>query len=135
MDFRRADPTYVNFVPKTCMDAIDLFHRHRMLGLTADLYPECFVHCARALPDAELDKFHRFIVQPAGDIGRGGEQPTQVDVEIEKERLRLLNEATLRDVKKLTIVEEDDVMSSLSDEGTKDVEMDEKEYISITTLP
>jgi len=66
MDFRRADPTYVNFVPRTCVDAIDLFNRHRTLGLTADLYPECFVHCAKSLPDGELDKFHRFIVQPAG---------------------------------------------------------------------
>ena len=26
MDFRRADPKYVNFVPKTCVDAIDLFN-------------------------------------------------------------------------------------------------------------
>ena len=68
MDFRKADPTYVNFKPRTCMEAIDLFDRHRRLGLTADLYPECFVHCARALPDAEVDLFHRFIVNPDGDV-------------------------------------------------------------------
>ena len=130
MDFRRADPTYVNFVPKTCMDAIDLFHRHRMLGLTADLYPECFVHCARALPDAELDKFHRFIVQPAGDIGGGGEQPTQVDAELEKERLNLLQEATLRDLKKLTITEE---VVDMEEEKSSDDEKMVDEYVKITT--
>ena len=97
MDFRRADPTYVNFVPHTCVDAIDLFNRHRMLGLTANLYPECFVHCARALPDPELDMFHRFIVAPSGDIGSGGEKPTLVDAELEKERQLLLEESKVRD--------------------------------------
>ena len=135
MDFRRADPTYVNFVPKTCMDAIDLFHRHRTLGLTADLYPECFVHCARALPDAELDKFHRFIVQPAGDIGWGGEQPTQVDAELEKERLSLLEEATLRDQKKLAITEEEEeeVERAPSNIPSEDDEKTGDEYVKITT--
>jgi len=136
MDFRRADPNYVNFVPKTCMDAIDLFNRHRTLGLTADLYPECFVHCARALPDAELDKFHRFIVQPAGDIGGGGEQPTQVDAEIEKERLSLLQEATLRDLKKLAITEEEPeepVDMSQDEEKSSDDEKMADEYVKITT--
>ena len=97
MDFRRADPNYVNFVPRTCMDAIDLFNRHRNLCLTADLYPECFVHCARQLPGPELDKFHRFIVNPAGDVETGGEKPTLVDQQLEKERKALLEEAELRD--------------------------------------
>jgi len=31
-DFRRADPTYINFVPKTAADAIDLFWRMKRLG-------------------------------------------------------------------------------------------------------
>jgi hypothetical protein len=107
MDFRRADPTYVNWVPKTCMDAIDLFNRHRDLGLTADLYPECFVHCARALPGPELDKFHRFIVTPSGDIGSGGEKPTVVDQQLENERQALLKEAEIRDsLANITIEEE-----------------------------
>ena len=74
MDFRRADPKYVNFVPKTCVDAIDLFNRHRNLGLTADMFPECFVHCSRSLPNEELDKFHRFIICPSGDVNKGGEK-------------------------------------------------------------
>ncbi len=106
MDFRRADPTYVNFVPRTCMDAIDLFNRHRDLGMTADLYPECFVHCARQLPDPELDKFHRFIVTPSGDLPKGGEKPTAVDAELEQERRLLLKEAEVRDALANVILEE-----------------------------
>ena len=97
MDFRRADPRYVNFIPTTCVDAIDLFDRHRKLGLTPDLYPECFVHCARALKGEELDNFHRYIVCPTGDIAKGGEGPTEVDKQLEKERQQLLREAAARD--------------------------------------
>ena len=108
MDFRRADPKYVNFVPKTAVDAIDLFNRHRNLGLTADLYPECFVHCARELPDEELDKFHRFIVNPTGDIEKGGETVTELDRQLEEERKQLEQEAINRDMKQLTIAEDDD---------------------------
>ena len=91
MDFRRADPNFVNFVPRTCFDAVDLFNRHRR---TADLYPECFVHCAKALPDEELDKFHRFIINPNQDITKGGEKPTLVDAQLEEERSRRRKRAT-----------------------------------------
>ena len=104
--FRRADPTFVNFVPKTCEEAIDLFTRHRKLGLSADLYPECFVHCARELPDAEIDKFHRFIITPNEDIEKGGEQPTLIDKQLEEERQQLLKEAEARDKEDFTITEE-----------------------------
>ena len=106
MDFRRADPMYVNFVPKTCVDAIDLFNRHRNLGLTSDLFPECFVHCSRALPDDEIDKFHRFIVTPSGDVGKGGEKPTVIDQQLEEERRQLERECVLREFKALCIEEE-----------------------------
>ena len=84
-------------MPKTCADAIDLFNRHRALGLQSDLYPECFVHCAKQLPDEELDMFHRFIVNPTRDIQKGGEKPTITDIELEKERLMLLKESEERD--------------------------------------
>jgi hypothetical protein len=144
MDFRRADPTYVNFVPRTCADAIDLFNRHRNLGMTSDLYPECFVHCAKSLPDGELDKFHRFIVQPAGDISKGGEKATGIDVELEKERLQLLAEAAARDlqtqrtsealrgVAALTIEEEksDESMGTMSQDDEKTPL--EPDYIKLT---
>ena len=106
MDFRRADPRYVNFVPKTCIDAIDLFNRHRSLGLTADLYPECFVHCARKLTDQELDKFHRFIICPQGDIEKGGEKPTVIDQQLDEERRQLEKEAMRRDLAAVTIPED-----------------------------
>ena len=129
MDFRRADPNYVNFVPRTCADAIDLFNRHRNLGLTADLYPECFVHCARALEGIELDNFHQFIVQPSGDITRGGEAPTIVDAELEKERQLLLKEAEIRDgIETLTIeeevvpMEEENSVSPMEEEKTPEDE-------------
>ena len=108
MDFRRADPKYVNFVPMTAADAIDLFNRHRSLGLTADLYPECFVHCARKLSDEELDKFHRFIINPTGDIEKGGEKPTELDRQLEDERKQLEQEALNRDMKQASIAEEDE---------------------------
>ena len=108
MDFRRADPKYVNFVPKTCVDAIDLFNRHRNLGLTADMFPECFVHCSRSLPHEELDKFHRFIICPSGDVDKGGEKPTVVDQQLEDERRQLERECTLREFKALRIEEEPD---------------------------
>jgi len=132
MDFRRADPTYVNFVPRTCADAIDLFNRHRNLGMTSDLYPECFVHCAKSLPDDELDKFHRFIVQPAGDISKGGENATRIDVELEKERLQLLAEAAARDLAALTIEEEksDESMGTMSQDDEKTPL--EPDYIKLT---
>jgi len=121
MDFRRADPKYVNFVPKTCVDAIDLFNRHRNMGLAPDLFPECFVHCARSLPDEELDKFHRFIVAPSGDVEKGGEKPTLIDQQLEEERRELERECTLREFKALCIEEEqpmsqDDEKSPMSEE-------------------
>ena len=135
MDFRRADPTYVNFVPRTCVDAIDLFNRHRSLGLTADLYPECFVHCAKSLPDGELDKFHRFIVQPAGDIAQGGETPTTTDVAIEKERQQLIAECNARDLlSALTIEEEksDESMGAMSSQDDEKVPSIPDEYVTLT---
>ena len=129
MDFRRADPRYVNFIPATCADAIDLFDRHRKLGLTPDLYPECFVHCARALKGEELDYFHRYIICPSGDIEKGGEGPTEVDRQLEKERKLLLCEAAARDSgltnTGLTNIEEasqeDEKMQI--DEPSEDIEM------------
>ena len=95
-DYRKADPSYVGFVPKTAAEAVDLFNRHRSKGLATALYPECFIHCARKLPDGELDKFHRFIVNPAGDIEEGGEKPTQIDAELERERADAVRRSSAR---------------------------------------
>ena len=137
MDFRRADPRYVNFIPTTCVDAIDLFDRHRKLGLTPDLYPECFVHCARALKGKELDYFHRYIVCPTGDIAKGGEGPTEVDKQLEKERQQLLREAAARDSgltnTGLTNIEESE-RSEQEDEKMQ-IEEEEKDLSDIEMLP
>ena len=137
MDFRRADPRYVNFIPTTCVDAIDLFDRHRKLGLTPDLYPECFVHCARALKGKELDYFHRYIVCPSGDIAKGGEGPTEVDKQLEKERQQLLREAAARDSgltnTGLTNIEESE-RSEQEDEKMQ-IEEEEKDLSDIEMLP
>ena len=116
MDFRKADPTYVNFEPKTCAEAIDLFCRHKKLGLQCDLYPECFVHCARSLPDDELDKFHCYIVAPGGDLSKGGEKPTLIDDALEKERLLLLREAEKRDMPALDEDEKREPSEAVCDE-------------------
>jgi hypothetical protein len=118
-----------------------------MLGLTANLYPECFVHCAKSLPGPELDMFHRFIVTPSGDIEKGGEKPTLVDGELEKERQLLLKEAELRDGVQMITIKEDYLASpekspanSLESEALVEStepmsEDDEKssEYIKITS--
>ena len=55
------------------------------------------MHCARQLPDPELDKFHRWIVCPNGDIAQGGEKPTELDRQLEAERLAILAENERRD--------------------------------------
>ena len=132
MDFRRADPNYVNFVPRTCADAIDLFNRHRNLGLTADLYPECFVHCARALEGIELDNFHQFIVQPSGDITRGGEAPTIVDAELEKERQLLLKEAEIRDGIGTLTIEEEVPMEEEKSVSLQEEKTPEDEFVKVS---
>ena len=134
-DFRRADPRYVSFVPRTCADAIDLFVRHKNLGLSVSLYPECFVHCAKALKGVELDNFEKWIVQPTGDISTGGEQPTLVDKQLETERLKLLKEAEMRDLEQkteeltITVIEEEDEKSPEEDE-----KMSEADYM-LLSLP
>jgi hypothetical protein len=140
MDFRRADPKYTNFTPKNCFDAIDLFNRHRALGLSSALFPECFVHCARELPAEELDKFHRFIINPNGDITKGGGQETPVDKELEEERAQLEQEAINRDMENLTIIEEGPTEMSQEDEKTPEADCSSsmevsasEQYIKILT--
>ena len=122
-DFRRADPTFVNFVPRTAADAIDLFNRHRNMGLRPALFPECFVHVCKGVSDSEIDKFHRWVVSPDGDVTKGGEQPTPIDVAIEHERLRLLHEAQARD--ELPMIFEMDDEKVPMDQDDEKVPMDQ----------
>ena len=95
MDFRKADPTYVNFVPATAAEAINKFYRHKSLGVPPHLWPEIFVKCAAKLSGPELAKFESWLVNPEGE-------PTAVDTRVsdrENEALRkqLEAEADARD--------------------------------------
>ena len=103
MDFRKADPDYVNFKPTTATEAIDLFHRHKRLGVPPHLWPEVFVKCAVDLKGEELDKFESYLINPEGEPT--GTLLTDVDIaENEKLRKKLLSEATRRDME---VVDED----------------------------
>ena len=65
-DFRKSDPNYVGFVPRTASEAIDLFNRHRKLGVPVSQWPETFVLVSKALPEEELDRFREWLVNPQG---------------------------------------------------------------------
>ena len=96
-DFRKADPKYYGFVPKTAAEAIDLFFRLKRNGLSCEHHPEAFVWCARELPDPEGVKFEEWIVAPQG-ISPDAPVYTP-DPATEKERARLAAEADARDAK------------------------------------
>lgn len=119
-DFRKADPTYVNFTPASAEEAINKFHRHKSLGVPPHLWPEVFVECAANLPLPELQKFQEWLVNPQGEPK--GPMLTQVDQANEALRLQLLKEATARDqppaVPELNIVE--DYMNDVDDEKVDD---------------
>ena len=116
MDYRKADPTYVNFVPRTAADAIDKFHRYKKRGVPPNLWPEVFVECATELPEAELDKFEAWLVNPNGAC----ENPATVskarwvdtvNAENEVVRKQLLKESQARDAPPLILehyMEEDE---------------------------
>jgi len=93
-NYRKADPNYVGFVPKTASEAIDLFTRHRNLGVPPSQWPETFCLVSRALPDGELDLFQEWLISPQGSTGGQTYEPCP---EIEAERLRLVAEADARD--------------------------------------
>ena len=109
-DYRKADPTFINFVPSTAGEAIDLFHRMKRLGLRPEHFPEAFVWVTRKLSDEEGAKFEEYLVAPQGvsaaDVLKGS------DPEQEKIRLQLVAEAEKRDLedamRRARIEEEDD---------------------------
>ena len=109
-DFRKADPTYINFVPKTAAEAIDLFWRMRKLGLKSENFPEAFVWASRELDGVEGAKFEDWLVAPQG-VSYSAEVIKNVDPNQEAIRLQLLKEAEERDLKermeRLTIDEDE----------------------------
>ena len=96
-DYRKSDPTYLNWKPRTASEAIEKFYRHKNLGVPPHLWPEVFVDCARDLPDTESIKFEAWLVNPQGKA-LPAPVITATDLEIEKERKQLLAEATARDL-------------------------------------
>ena len=109
-DYRRADPTYVGFTPRTAFDAIDLFSRFKRLGLSVEQYPETFVWVSRALDDTEGEKFEEWLCAPQGVNEK---VPLyEPNPEIEAQRTQLLKEAEARDladkVEQMVISEEDE---------------------------
>jgi len=64
--YRRADPTFTNWKPKTAFEAVDRFTRCQRNGLKAMMIPECLIECSNNLPEAELDKFEEWIINPQG---------------------------------------------------------------------
>ena len=119
MDFRKADPEYTKFKPATAEDAINKFYRHKNLGVPPHLWPEIFIDCAANLPDAEMQKFQDWLVNPQGE-------PTapllkKLDRQNEALRAQLLKEATARDAPP-TIVE-DYMNMDVDDEKVPDVPM------------
>ena len=104
-DFRKSDPTYVNWKPATASEAIDKFYRQRNLGVPPHLWPEVFVDCASELSDTELGKFEAWIVNPQGQ-DLPAPVTTAVDIENEMERKQLLEEATARNLQTVPEVPE-----------------------------
>ena len=70
MNFRFADPEFVNFVPKDAMEAVLKFRRLQKKGLHPAKYPEALIECAASLSDKEQEKFEEWIVCPQGAPGK-----------------------------------------------------------------
>ena len=104
MDYRKADPNYVNFKPTTAEAAIDKFYRHKKLGVPPSLWPEVFVKCAAALPAAELQKFEEWLVNPQGTPS--GAAVAAIDAEALQLHNKLAAEAERRDM--APVPEQDD---------------------------
>ena len=60
----KADPLFINFVPRTATEAVDRFTRCRRRGLNAYRIPECVVECAKGLSAIELDRFEQWLINP-----------------------------------------------------------------------
>ena len=130
MDFRKSNPTFVDFVPHTAAEAIDLFYRFKRLGVPHEQYPETFVWCSRKLDSEEGGKFEEFICSPQGvneTVALYQEDPRS-----KAEREQLAREADARDA---VILEEDDeglpTMLPLTRQASGQVPfVDEKEMVS-----
>ena len=130
MDFRKADPTYVNFEPTTAADAINKFYRHKNLGVPPHLWPEVFVKCAAKLPPAEMAKFESWLVNPEG--APTGTLLGRVDRENEVVRMQLEAEADARDA--LQPVEEDEKHEDSVSSMLTNLDLKEQEDFDMITV-
>ena len=96
-DFRRADPTFVNWVPKTAAESIEMFYRLKRLGLKVANYPEAFVWSSRGLDAEEGGKFEDWLMAPQG-VSTSAVIMEQADPVQEEIRKKLLAEAEQRDL-------------------------------------
>jgi hypothetical protein len=127
MDFRKADPSYVGFVPTTAAEAIDLFCRYRKLGVSPNQWPETFVHVCRELPAAEIDRFQEWLICPQGPATGQTFVPCP---EVEAERKQLLKEAEARDRLLTTLARR----ASGTDASRMDIDEEEKDDEKMETL-
>ena len=66
---RRKDPTFVNWDPKTAIEAVDKFQRLERMGIPAMKIPEALIECAKKLEGAEIDTFTEWCINPMGIDG------------------------------------------------------------------
>ena len=66
-NFRLADPEYIDFVPKTVEEAILKFRRLQTKGIEAWMFPEALIECGGKLPEAEMEKFESWMINPSGE--------------------------------------------------------------------
>ena len=69
LKIRKADPTFVNWVPVDAADAVDKFQRLQRNGLPASQIPEALIDCAKGLKGDDIDLFTEWIVNPADAQG------------------------------------------------------------------
>ena len=67
VNFRFADPEYIDFEPKTAEEAILKFRRLQAKGIEAWMFPETLIKCGGHLPDEEMAKFESWMINPCGE--------------------------------------------------------------------
>ena len=86
LKIRKQDPLFINFKPRTAMEAVDRFIRCKNRGLKAHMIPECLIACAQTLDDVETEKFENWIINPDGEIPEAGKL-VRSDVNIRNEKI------------------------------------------------
>ena len=66
VNFRFADPEYIDFEPKTAEEAILKFRRLQA-SIEAWMFPETLIKCGGHLPDEEMAKFESWMINPCGE--------------------------------------------------------------------